>query len=119
MRSIFLVFLLFSIPILGYAQSDGKAESADSLRSTRVEIFEADNGWGYDVYVDDKKYIHQTTIPSVPGTTGFVSKKEAQIVAEFVIGKINRNEMPPSVTPEELKELNITLNSDASKSSDR
>lgn len=86
------------------------AESATASKpSTEVKVFEADNGWGYDIYVNGKKYIHQATIPSVPGTLGFVSEKEALKVGEFVKGKIDRNEMPPSVTPENLTHLKIEV----------
>ena len=91
------------------AQKPGKEVNVADKSETEVRVFEGENGWGYDIYVKGKKYIHQTTIPSVPGTSGFASKKDAKKVGELVAGKIDRNEMPPSVTPNELKDLKIKL----------
>lgn len=83
---------------------------------TEVRAFEGDRGWGYDIYMKGKKYIHQTTIPSVPGMNGFASKEDAEKVGALVIEKIEKGIMPPSVTPEELKELGInTKNSSSSR----
>ncbi|MBL4755777.1 MAG: DUF4907 domain-containing protein [Flavobacteriales bacterium] len=53
--------------------------------------------------------MHQTTITSVPGASGFSSKKDAKKVGALVKGKIDRNEMPPSIMVAELKELKIEL----------
>jgi hypothetical protein len=37
-------------------------------------------------------------IPALPGNEGFSTREEAQTVAEFVVKKIRKNEMPPTVT---------------------
>jgi len=98
------------------AQTPAKKTTEAKELATEAKLFETDKGWGYDIYVKGKKYIHQTSIPSVPGTAGFTSEKDAEKVANLVVGKVNRNEMPPSVTPEELKELKIKLPDDPKKS---
>ena len=63
--------------------------------------------WGYDIYTDGKLTIHQPTIPGLPGNEGFKTKEAAQKVAEFVITKMKKGEMPPTVTNEELKKLKV------------
>lgn len=64
------------------------------------------NTWGYDIYWNNKLTVHQLTIPALPGNQGFKTKEAAQKVAELVIKKIKKGEMPPTVVKEELKKLN-------------
>ncbi|MBI5417460.1 DUF4907 domain-containing protein [Candidatus Poribacteria bacterium] len=48
---------------------------------------------------------NQASIPAASGNTGFKAEKFAKITVEFVIMKITKNIMPPSVTPKELDSL--------------
>jgi hypothetical protein len=61
----------------------------------------------YDVLADGKIFIHQPSKPGLPGNEGFTTKSSAEKVAKLVITKIKNGEMPPSVTTEELKKLNV------------
>lgn len=67
----------------------------------------ADNTWGYDILVNDRLLIHQLSKPSMPGNKGFTTKIQAQKVADLVIEKIRKGEMPPSVSRDEMKKLNV------------
>jgi hypothetical protein len=42
----------------------------------------------------------------LPGNEGFKTKEAAAKVAELVISKMKKGEMPPSITIEELKAIN-------------
>jgi len=44
---------------------------------------------------------------------GFASKKDAKKVGALVMEKIGKNEMPPSVTPDELKALKVDLGNES------
>jgi hypothetical protein len=70
-------------------------------------ISSLNNTWGYDILKNTKTLIHQTCIPSVGGNEGFKSKSDAEKVAQFVIEKLKKGEMPPSVTNDELKSLKV------------
>jgi hypothetical protein len=52
----------------------------------------------YDVYVEGRLMIHQTSIPALPGAEGFKAKADAEKVARLVLEKIRKNEIPPTVT---------------------
>ena len=65
----------------------------------------ANNTFGYDILLYGRPLIHQPNIPGLPGNDGFATKQNARKVAEFVVKKIRRNEMPPSVTIEELERM--------------
>jgi hypothetical protein len=51
--------------------------------------------------------VHQPTIPGLPGNEGFTTKERAQTVAEFVVKKIRNNEVPPTVTVEDLNAMGV------------
>ena len=63
--------------------------------------------FGYDIYVYDAILIHQPSRPGLLGNTGFATAEDAMKVAELVIKKMRNNEMPPTVTLQELKELEV------------
>jgi hypothetical protein len=69
-------------------------------------IIDTQNGtYGYDVFVDGRLTIHQTSIPGLPGNEGFKTREDAVKVAELVKYKISNGEMPPTVTIEEMKSM--------------
>ena len=70
------------------------------------------NTWGYDILRDNKIFIHQPNKPGLPGNEGFIAKKDAIKVAQLVIAKIKKGEMPPTVSPEELKALKLARDTD-------
>ena len=87
-----------------------KFPSADTQKISGYSytiISAPNNTWCYDIYKDKKLFIHQPSIPAVPGNEGFKTKAEAEKVAKLVIEKIKKGEMPPSVTIEEMKKLKV------------
>ena len=70
-----------------------------------------ENTFGYEILDQGKILVQQKSIPSLPGNRGFHTEDDAEKCAVFVISKLNRNIMPPSVTPEELDSLGIIINS--------
>jgi hypothetical protein len=82
--------------------------AADAFKYSKItyKLIPTDNKtWCYDIYTDGKLTIHQPSAPGLPGNEGFKTKSQAIKVAELVISKIKKGEMPPSVTEEEMKEL--------------
>jgi hypothetical protein len=65
------------------------------------------NTFGYDILLGGKPLVHQPSIPGLPGNEGFTTKEAAQSVADLVVKKIRNNEMPPTVTMENLKALGV------------
>lgn len=63
--------------------------------------------WGYDIFSNGKKMIHQPTKPGISGNLGFKTKKMAEKVARKIIEKMRKGEMPPSIREEELKEMGV------------
>jgi hypothetical protein len=65
----------------------------------------ANKTYGYDILLYKRPLVHQPNIPGLPGNEGFTTQEGAQTVAEFVVKKIRDNEMPLTVTIEELNKI--------------
>jgi Domain of unknown function (DUF4907) len=89
--------------------SQGKKSSPVKHQLTYTIINSEQNTFGYDILDYNRPMIHQPTIPAMPGNKGFATKEDAAKLARLVIQKINKKIMPPSVTPQELKNLKIKL----------
>ena len=71
-------------------------DSADKLK-----------GYGYDLYVDGKKTIHQPIIPAVPGNDAFATEQDAQRTGDLAAAKMKATGSFPSLTVHELDSLGI------------
>lgn len=91
------LFLGFSIYTIGGTESKGL------LRS---EILNLENGYGYEIKLDDQVLIRQEYIPVLPGKKPFATAEDAQRTAEKIIRKLQNRE-DPILTFSELKELQI------------
>lgn len=95
------------------AQDPGKGGSMPSAEQMAkadltYKVIEAEGGgYGYDVFADGKKVIHQPSIPGMPGIAGFRRKSDSEKVAQLVIRKLKNKEIPPAVTEEELRKLKV------------
>ncbi len=67
-------------------------------------VFKAVSGWGYEILVDDKLFIHQESIPVISGNKGFPRQEDAEKTAALIINKMERGEQPV-ITIFELQQL--------------
>lgn len=79
---------------------------ADAEISIRI-ISSDKRTFGYDILINGKPLVHQPSIPALSGNEGFTTKEKAQKVAEFVVKKIRENEMPPTVTIDDLNNMGV------------
>lgn len=98
-----LPFLLWICAFVAVAQPK---KSADQDSITFEVIHSPQGTFGYDIYKNGKRLIHQPTVPGQSGTAGFLKKADAEKVARFVIRKLQKGEMPPTVTRKDLEDLN-------------
>lgn len=93
-------------PVAGYNPYE-KAEMTVEVFKVDSVDFNGSRGWGYDILIDGKIFIHQPNVPAIMGNNGFSSEEKAMITGEFIINKIKHNIFPPAVTPEELDSLGV------------
>ena len=72
-----------------------------------ISTFQNTNGWGYQIRQNGKLLLDQPTVPGRPGMAGFQTQEDAQKVAELVKSKLQAKIFPPTVSEDELKNLNI------------
>ena len=106
--SVFCI-LIFSCAPKEEKQSYEKRQTshADSIE---ISLLQFDSGWGYNILINNKLYIHQPHIPAVSGNQLFQSKEDAEHTANVMVNKIRNNEMPPSVSVQELESLGVKFN---------
>ena len=115
MKKIFISVVAFFLFYVVHAQQKPENDAtkfpdAGSIANTKLtyKIIDApEHTYCYDVYADGKLLIHQKSIPAFPGNKGFKTKPDAEKVAQLVISKIKKAEMPPTVSVEEMKKLNV------------
>jgi hypothetical protein len=112
-QTIFLLLVMVFFSVNGqssYRKAEIKNTDLEKQKSYTYtfKILKTNNGtWCYDVYRDGKMLIHQINIPGLPGNDGFKSKSDAEKIARLVIKKLKNGEMPPTVTIDELKNLEV------------
>jgi hypothetical protein len=93
-------------PEISLAQSQQPGASADTKLTYKI-IEAPKHTYGYDVFADSKLMIHQSSVPALPGNEEFKTKEAATKVALLVIEKIKKGEMPPTISIDEMKALNV------------
>jgi hypothetical protein len=107
------IFISFAIPALILIQACGyygKSPFKDTdFRTANIssKITAQDNGYGYEIWVDGKLYITQRYLPDVKPYKRFLNQNDAQKVANLVVEKLRKNNVPPSVKRKELVDLGV------------
>jgi hypothetical protein len=103
---LFVLFIFACFPGTSISADEQKTPYANAEITIKI-IPAANKTFGYDILLYGRPLVHQPTIPGLPGNEGFTTKERAQIVAEFVVKKIRNNEMPPTVTIEDLNNMGV------------
>ena len=109
---LFCIFSVFTGPSICEGEAAGKAASHqvnpyENADLTIRIISSANNTFGYDILLQGRPFVHQPSIPALPGNEGFKTKERAQRVAELVVKKIRGGEVPPTVSVEELNSMGV------------
>ncbi|HVY74484.1 MAG TPA: DUF4907 domain-containing protein [Puia sp.] len=97
--------LLCCSAVIFFAYHRNKPAPTDRV-FLHVEPFEKPDGWGYDIYADNKVYIHQDYIPVIQGFHRFKSKEDALRTGNRMIEKIAANQSP-GLTWKDIEELGL------------
>ena len=57
-----------------------------------------DSTWGYTIFVNSRPYLHYTRIPFMKNASGFLTKKDADIVAAVIVKMIQNGDMEPKLS---------------------
>ncbi len=107
------IFLIFSVVILNVGCQKNVKNGKDytskipQYDTVTYKVFRVDSGWGYDIYVNRRIFIHQPYIPAVQGRFVFMSREAARKVAILVIHKMMERPGLPAVSVSELDSLGV------------
>jgi Domain of unknown function (DUF4907) len=97
-----------------FAPTSVPAPPAFSAGSLTLKTFEVKDtlsskslGWGYDIYIDGQRTIHQPILPGVSGTAAFSSEKKAEITGNYVIAQMMKAGTFVAISEKELDSLGI------------
>ena len=80
--------LFFIVIVIGFSVESAKSINDKMLRVESIPLHSA-SGWGYNILVDHKIFIHQEYIPSIVGKNHFfLTKEDAMKTAGLVIEKL-------------------------------
>jgi hypothetical protein len=108
--SILIFISLTHFTIQAQSKGNTKPTASDTNKKSNLTytiIPASNNTWCYDIYKDGRLYIHQQNIPGMAGNEGFKRKEFAMKVAKLVIEKIEKGQMPPTITIEEMKQIKV------------
>lgn len=98
--------LLFIIIIIAFSFRPDKNNN-NSMLLVESSTFKVVGGWGYNILVDHKIFIHQEAVPSVGGNKIFIKKEDAEKTSAIIVQKI-LNRKVPSISKNELDSLHVT-----------
>jgi hypothetical protein len=73
-----------------------------------VKSFQANDGWGYTIGINDKTIIKQSVVPTVSNRESFKSEEDALKVGNLVLDRIKHN-LSPTVSKKDLILLEISI----------
>lgn len=66
-----------------------------------------DSSWGYTIFVNSKPYLHYSAVPFK--SKGFITKKDAETVAEILVEMIKKGDMSPKLSKKLTDSLELTM----------
>lgn len=113
----FLMVPIWTVTFFIACRETGKEPPKENLNEKagiKIQVFRNDTtgdsslgGYGYTIFMQNARYIHQPNIPAVNGNRGFSSAENAEKTGELTAYKIRNNIMPPSITVKELDSLGV------------
>lgn len=95
------VIVITLISVAAYFTMKGSNDEVYKVQTIKLE-----KGFGYEIIINNKVFIHQEYIPSISGNKNFKTEKEALEIGNLVAAKLKQGKMP-SVSSEEIKERMI------------
>ena len=100
-----LMAILIAISAISVLLLSHKKQEDDML-PVRLSAIQTAKGWGYEIFVDEKVFIKQESVPAIGGNKPFRDKDQALAVGNLAVKKIVNGKMP-AITIDELKALKV------------
>lgn len=111
MQKIHFIIILTIITLLACNNNPKKNNQTSKIKKSDtidLYLFKEKNGWGYNILINGKTYIHQPIIPGIEGLYPFPDKQTAIKTGELMIKKmIEKRMMHPTISLKELDKIGI------------
>lgn len=104
-----VIVLFLSILAIVIVEIAGRDKGEDDRLPISLKAIKTSVGWGYEIAVDGKTFIRQSTLPAVDGNIPFFTREEALFVGTQAMAKLKAGKMP-QITTAELKEWGYLKN---------
>ena len=85
-----------SQPLIASINTNKLTDTSSPEKISYIIINANSDTYGYDIYINNKRYIHQLTIPGMPGNNGFQNKPDAEKIAKLVIDQVQKKRDTPN-----------------------
>ena len=109
-KTVFIIVLSVYFSSCNSVGDRSEKNSIEQPDSIRISTFRVNDGYGYEIFLNDTKVVYQPTIPVIEGNATFPTKELAFKTAVLVSSKIRKGITPPSISSEELEILFKTDN---------
>jgi hypothetical protein len=100
--------ILFVVLMVAFSvKKEEQSSKKDHLLPIESVAFNTPSGWGYNILVDHKIFIHQEFIPAIAGKKSFSNKDDAMKTASLVVQKLEQSKSP-RITVGEIAALKIS-----------
>ncbi|GAC1452859.1 MAG: hypothetical protein NVSMB7_15590 [Chitinophagaceae bacterium] len=83
-----------------------KSAGGNDMLPVALRALKMNDGWGYEVLVDNKVYIHQDCIPAISSFKKFTTESEALLMGNRVVDKIKHGHKP-IITLQDINDMHI------------
>ncbi len=104
------VIFLFFVSIFSACANKPKQNAEKDKILLTYKVIKTDSGWGYDILLDHKLYVHQEFIPDIQGYHPFKTLEDAEKTAKLVANKIKQGIQPPTITKKEIDSMRVKYN---------
>ena len=80
--------------VTGAVEWVSKQQPGNDWLPIDLHTLKMSDGWGYEVLVDKKIFIHQDCIPAVASFKKFRSESDALLIGQLVLEKIKKAQKP-------------------------
>ena len=106
-----LLILIVAVAMLVTASAvmlskNNKSNTDSNLVPVELHTLKLTDGWGYEVLVDKKIFIHQDCIPAISLFRRFRTESEALSIGNLVVDKIKKGKKP-TISLVEINEAHI------------
>ena len=108
LRALGFVFMVLFLAFVYYGFVEMVTVAEIETPQLYEEVIMVGEGYGYQIYYEDRLFIQQEFIPALRGPIHFATAEDAQRVANYVMDKL-KNGVSPKITMEELKAMDIVI----------